>query len=310
MSRMRAAVLTVGTLGGLSGLVWGLLTRQTRHARVVIGRTAVAPFDPDGGYLPCGRGPVPWTECAQQPLRFAVLGDSSAAGLGADSVRSVPGARLATGLAEEIDRPVWLTTFAEVGATTLALSAQVDSLLADAVPDLCLMIIGANDVSTRLRVAASAALLGRQVDRLRGRGVAVVVGTCPDLGTVRPIPQPLRAVAHRLSLALAREQRAAVLSAGGHPVPLADLLSPEFLARPQEFFSADRFHPNTAGYDAAVSVLLPMLCQAVGVWGGHATSPPRQPFTPTRTRTTWQLVKRLHRAARHLLADKSYLLSW
>ena len=36
------------------------------------------------------------------------------------------------------------------------------------------------------------------VRRLRGRGAEVVVGTCPDLGTIQPIPQPLRLIARAL----------------------------------------------------------------------------------------------------------------
>jgi hypothetical protein len=46
-------------------------------------------------------------------------------------------------------------------------------------------------------------------------------------------------------------------------VSIAALLTPEFLARPDELFSADRFHPNGAGYELASSVLLAPLCDAV-----------------------------------------------
>jgi hypothetical protein len=52
-------------------------------------------------------------------------------------------------------------------------------------------------------------------------------------------------------------------------VSIAALLSPEFLARPHDLFSADRFHPNGAGYELAANVLLAPLCDAVRQAQGH-----------------------------------------
>jgi lysophospholipase L1-like esterase len=259
---LRAAAVVAGTVGGLSGAAYGLLTEQARQARQVIGMPENPPLNADGVYLPDGSGPNP---TGPDPLRFAVIGDSSAAGLGVDLPTQLPGTLLARGLAEEADRPVLLTTYAISGSTTRDLAAQVDRALADR-PAVALVIIGANDVTDRLSVRESARLLGVELARLRAAGVAVVVGTCPDLGAIRPIPQPLRAIAQAWSLLLAKAQRAAVLRADCVPVALAALLSPEFFARPNDLFSPDRFHPNAAGYEAAASVLLAPLCGAAGVW--------------------------------------------
>lgn len=146
-----------------------------------------------------------------------------------------------------------LETHAIGGSTTRDLSAQVDRVVADP-PELCLVIIGANDVTTRVPVAVSAAMLGVQVRRLREAGVGVVVGTCPDLGSIRPIAQPLRSVAREWSLRLARAQRREVPAAGGVPVPLGDLLGREFGTR-RDYSSRDRFHPSAAGYEATTSIL-------------------------------------------------------
>jgi hypothetical protein len=49
-------------------------------------------------------------------------------------------------------------------------------------------------------------------------------------------------------------------------VSLGDLLGPEFAERPQEMFSADRFHPSPAGYARAAAALLPSVYAALGVW--------------------------------------------
>ncbi|GAA4856725.1 SGNH/GDSL hydrolase family protein [Saccharopolyspora cebuensis] len=294
---LRLALLAAGTAGGLSGAAYGLLNGQSRRARQVIGPPVAAPLRGDGVHLPDGTGPVPRSELpeAVEPLEFVVLGDSSAAGLGVDFPDDLPGVRLARGLAAELDRPVALTTRAVVGATTQALAAQVEAT-APHPPTLVLVIIGANDVTSRLPVAASAALLGDAVRTLLDRGVPVVAGTCPDLGAIRPIPQPLRSLASRWSLALGRAQREAVEAAGGHAVPLADLLSPEFLARPSEFFSPDNFHPSAAGYEAASRILLPVLCSALGEWhGGPLPAAPVRSAAAEARRPTSRIVARINR---------------
>jgi lysophospholipase L1-like esterase len=297
-SRMvRLAVVAAGTAGGLSGAAYGLLNEQSRHARRVIGPPENAPLRADGIHLPDGTGPVAPSDVVAEapPLEFAVLGDSSAAGLGVNFPDELPGVRLARGLAEELERPVALTTYATVGATSAELAAQVDTALV-APPRVALLIIGANDVTSRLAVSTCASLLGDAVARLRAAGVGVVVGTCPDLGAIRPIPQPLRSVARTWSLALGKAQRREVDNAGGYAVPLADLLSPEFLARPTEFFSPDRFHPSAAGYEAATRILLPVMCQAIGEWsGGPIPAPPTRSAAAEARRPTSRVIAHLNR---------------
>jgi lysophospholipase L1-like esterase len=260
----RTAAMVAGAVGGLSSAAYGLLMAQSEQARILIGEPESPPFNADGVYLPDGSGPHA-PGIGPDPLRFAVLGDSSAAGLGVDEASQLPGVLLAKAMAEEAGRAVLLTTYAIVGATTPDLSGQVDEALAGP-PEVALVIIGANDVSELLSLRDSARLLGVQLGRLRAAGAAVVMGTCPDLGTIRPIPQPLRRLAGMWSLMLARAQRRAVLLADCTPVVLAELLSPEFFARPDDLFSPDRFHPNAAGYEAAAAILLAPLCVAAGVW--------------------------------------------
>ncbi|RRO15510.1 SGNH/GDSL hydrolase family protein [Saccharopolyspora rhizosphaerae] len=294
---LRLALLAAGTAGGLSGAAYGLLNGQAGHARRLIGPPISDPLRADGVHLPTGVGPVARSEVPEdvEPLELVVLGDSSAAGLGASVPSELPGVRVARGLAEELEGPVSLTTHAIVGATSQELAAQVDAALRRK-PELVLIIIGANDVTSKLPVSKCAELLGVQVRRLVEADVKVVVGTCPDLGSVRPIPQPLRSVASRWSLALARAQRRVVEANGGYAVPLADLLSPEFLARPAEFFSPDRFHPSGAGYEAAAEILLPVMCMAIGAWQGGPLPPaPTRSETAEAQRPTSRIVAHLNR---------------
>ena len=302
-----AAAVGAGSAGTAVGAGYKLLVEQSKTARAVIGPPNRLPPEADGVYSAEGGSPGPLSGPRRpDELFLVVLGDSSAAGLGCDTAEEVPGVLLARGLAEETERPVRLVTHAVVGANSRALDAQVDLALdaaGGASPDAAVIIVGANDVTAKLSPSSSALRLGLVVQRLRLLGAAVVVGTCPDLGAIRPIPQPLRSVARTWSLQLAREQRAAVLAAGGHPVAVADLLSPEFLTRPEALFSPDRFHPSAAGYEAAAALLLPALCSELGVWGGGPLpEPPRRSVTaearrPT-ARVTAALNQHLYRRAR------------
>jgi lysophospholipase L1-like esterase len=266
---LKTLIFAAGSVGGLSGAAYGLLTGQSRRARSIIGLPRDLPLNADGVYLPDGAGPFVLGR-GDDSLSFAMLGDSLAAGFGAESPDELPGVRLARGLAEELGRPLRLVTHAIIGSRTTDLEAQVDRALIDP-PDLALVIIGGNDVTSRTSIGTSSALLGRQATRLVEAGATVVVGTCPDLGIISPIPQPLRTITSRYSMSLARAQRRVLDQLGVHAVSLAALLSPEFTARPDELFSADRFHPNGKGYEFAANVLLAPLCavmRPVASWSG------------------------------------------
>lgn len=256
----RRVATAVGYVGGsaavLSGGLAGLLVSEAKFARrKVIERTPVE--DPPTGNGIWGRG-------TGKPIVMAVIGDSSAVGLGVDSASETPGVVTAAGLSYLSGRPVRLCRVAISGAESKDLDSQVTEVLGEK-PDLALIMIGANDVTSRTKVSVSVQYLADAVRRLRHAGVEVVVGTCPDLGTVRPIPQPLRVLGRRWSRQLAAAQVVAVVEAGGRTVSLGDLLGPYF-ARNVEFFSADGFHPSAAGYSAAASVMLPSVADALGYW--------------------------------------------
>lgn len=247
------AGLLVSASLGLAFAAAGVLTAQGLQARHRIGRRRTAPPYADGRYGQ-GRGPS---------IRIAVLGDSGAAGLGAQSAHDTMGAVIAAGVAQTMRRGVVLQNHAVVGAVTADLDAQIDRALWSA-PHVAVIFIGGNDVTHLVPRQRSAAQLSAAVARLRSYGTAVVVGTCPDLGTVRPIPQPLRAMMRRRSRQLAAAQASATAGAGGAPVALGALLGPEFEAAPEMMFSADRFHPSAQGYTAAAQVMLPAVLEALG----------------------------------------------
>jgi lysophospholipase L1-like esterase len=246
------------------GTAYQVLVEQAKRARRTIGEPTNVPFVADGIYLPSGDGPFPADTFEGSPLTFAVLGDSAAAGLGAESPAQLPAVQLAKGLAEEARRAVHLTTYAIVGATTADLPPQIAQVLL-AKPAIALIIIGSNDVTSKLRIKSSAELLGAHVAELTEAGIKTVVGTCPNLSMIKPIAEPLRSLAGAWSTALGKAQEHAVRAAGGRPVSLADLFSPELIRRPREMFSPDRFHPNGQGYELAAALLLAPLCDTAGV---------------------------------------------
>ncbi|MDQ1664453.1 MAG: hypothetical protein QOH75_484 [Actinomycetota bacterium] len=251
-----AAMYGGGGLGLLTAGALGLVRAQATLARRAIGEAIGEPPDADGVYGHQHQAPT---------LSLAVLGDSSACGFGVEHAHQAPGAMMAAGLAECADRPVRLTVAAVVGAQSSALDGQIDRVAA-ARPDVAVIMIGANDVTHRVRPPTAVRHLDEAVRRLRQMGAEVVVGTCPDLGTVEPVPQPLRWIARRASRQLAAAQTIAIVEAGGRSVSLGDILGPEFEASPAEMFGPDRFHPSVAGYASAAAALLPSVCASLGVW--------------------------------------------
>ncbi|CAA9256562.1 MAG: putative secreted protein, partial [uncultured Corynebacteriales bacterium] len=265
-----AAAYGGGGLGLLLSAGWGLLLGEAKLARRWVGPPSARPPVADGRY----------GTFDGEPLTLAMLGDSSAAGLGVTEATKTPGALIAAGLSDAARRPVRLFTAAVVGARSPHLLSQAE-LVRPIGPDVVVIMIGANDVTNRSRPSEAVAHLGRAVRRLRADGAEVVVCTCPDLGTVEPIAQPLRTVARVWSRQLAAAQTIAVVEAGGRTVSLGDLLGPEFAANPTEMFSADRFHPSAAGYAAAASVTLPSVCAALGLWPEEADAvTDRRLFSP------------------------------
>jgi lysophospholipase L1-like esterase len=257
-----AAAYGGGSVTVLGASLYGLLTLQAKVARRAIGSPPVAAPLADGVY----------GHYDGDPLTFLMMGDSGAAGLGVADPAQTPGALLAAGLAELAQRPVLLSTVAKVGARSAELNEQVQQAL-EIGPDVAMIIIGANDVTHHVPLATSVRHLVEAVATLRGAGCEVVVGTCPDLGTVKPIPHPLRWIARRLSRQLAAAQTVGVVERGGRTVSLGTLLGPEFALRPSDMFSPDGFHPSAHGYARAAAAMLPALEGALNL-------APEEPATP------------------------------
>lgn len=250
-----AAAYGGGGLSILGASLYAVLTAEARVARKVIGRIEDPTPDSTGWYGRHRPGPA---------IRIALLGDSSAAGYGVDLVEETPGAVLGSGVSQEADRRVYVRELARVGAK----SSQLDEQVERALPlraDVAIILIGGNDVTHKMLPSQSVRHLSDAVQRLRAAGVEVVVGTCPDLGTIRPIPQPLRQVARSWSRRLAAAQTIATVEQGGRSVSLGSILGPEFDAAPALLFGPDQFHPSAKGYASVAAVLIPSVLSALGL---------------------------------------------
>ena len=172
-----------------------------------------------------------------------------------------------------------LRTVAVVGSESSALAGQVCALPDDYRPDVAVGVVGGNDVTHRVPTGESVRHLVEAVEALRARGAEVVVGTCPDLGALQHVPQPLRSLGSRVSRQLAEAQRVAATAAGARAVSLRHVAGPFFITNPDEMFSLDRFHPSGLGYQRTAQAMLPSVLHALGEhddlpFGHHPPRPP------------------------------------
>lgn len=232
-----------------------LLTRQAAIARARIGKPlGEESLDADRVWRKSLEG---------DPIKLLLLGDSLAAGLGAEHRKQTLGGRVAKTLARQLQRPVLLRTGAVVGSESIALAGQLDSLPEGYRADVAVIVVGGNDVTHLVPPSAAAERLEHAIIRLKTAGTPVVVGTCPDLGTLQPVPQPLRALLSRMSRRLALEQMKVAWRTGAVPVDLRQAVGPTFHEQPDEMFSLDRFHPSAAGYRRTAEALLPAVITAL-----------------------------------------------
>lgn len=268
--KLRALFTAVGVLAAsVLASAYGL-RRQAAIARAAIGK-------------PLGEEALridrTYKKSYGDPVDLLLVGDSIAAGLGAERPKETLGGQLARRLARATHRAVRLRSVAVVGAETSHLAGQLASLPPGYTPDVAVIVVGGNDITHRVRLADSRRDLGDVVRELRERGAEVVVGTCPDLGALQPLPQPLRTLGSRASRQLAAAQREVTTELGGHAVSLAQVVGPFFITQPDEMFALDRFHPSGAGYRRTAKAMLPSVLLALG----QAESVPYGHHAPVQT---------------------------
>ncbi|MEU8820790.1 SGNH/GDSL hydrolase family protein [Actinoplanes sp. NPDC048796] len=198
-------------------------------------------------------------------LRFAILGDSIAYGQGAATGRDTAAARLSADLTAH-GVPNEPRVFAVPGAQSRDLPAQARRAVTWR-PDVVLIIIGANDLTRFVPPAQAVAHLTAAVRSLRTAGAEVVVAPAPDLSVVPWVPPQMRALVRAGSQALHDAQTEAVLAEGAHVADIGMTSAAGFAVDPG-LFSADRFHPSSAGYAVIAAALAPAIRHAASVAAG------------------------------------------
>jgi lysophospholipase L1-like esterase len=207
--------------------------------------------------LPEAAGPAGIAAGRSPQVRLAVLGDSTAAGVGATRHQDALAGMLAAAVAAQTGREVSWRAVARSGATSRTARDLVPGLVdSDWRPDVVVVAIGVNDLKN-LRPLRDwdhdiAALLAA-IDE-RTRGVPVIVSGMAPVSRFPALPQPMRAVMALRARAMDHALRRA--SGDGH-VPV----NPQMIS--SGFFAADGFHPSSQGYRAWARELAGPVARAV-----------------------------------------------
>lgn len=195
--------------------------------------------------LPAASGPTTGTATwpTGSAMRLAVLGESTAAGCGADRHENAFVGAFARALARRARRPVAWRVLGQHGATARRVRYRLLPLLDEEV-DIAVVLIGVNDVLTR-RPATQwaddlAAILGTLTERAR----RVVLTGVPPFDVFPSLPTTLGQYLTERAVVLddiARAQCAA------RPT-VTWTSSIDLVAAGPEFFAHDGFHPSAAGY--------------------------------------------------------------
>ena len=187
---------------------------------------------------------LPWsgTLDGPDPLRLLVIGDSTAAGVGATTQdEALPGS-LARELSARTGRGVSWRAVGRNGATARDLITDyLDAATVESV-DIVFLSIGANDALGLRARGAFARDIRTLLSRLREVSPVVLVSSLPAFFRFELLPNPLRwnLYLHSRSLEDAARTIAAGL-AGVH-------MSPPPPPYAEGFFASDLFHPSAVGY--------------------------------------------------------------
>ena len=196
--------------------------------------------------LPPAAGPTTGTVAEDkpgEPLRVAVLGESTAAGCGVDSHdEGFPGS-LARELSADADRPVSWEVVGQHGATARRIRYKLLPQLGDGF-DIAVLLAGANDVLGRRSPAQWREDLSGLVDDLGTRAKHIAVVGIPPFKTFPSIPGTLRRYLTECAAALDAESAKVCADRPN----TTWITSTDVMPIGADFFARDKFHPSAFGY--------------------------------------------------------------
>lgn len=198
---------------------------------------------------------------AGSPLTYLVVGDSTAAGIGAPYD---DGIAVATARHLGATRQVTMHNFAVSGARIRDVLEEQLPQAEGLQPHLVLVSVAANDVTHLTSIPSMRRRLREIVTRLRvaNPDVRIVVTGSPDMGSPPRVPWIVRGAASVRTKMVNRMFKREVQRLGIIFAPIAERTGPLF-RRDRTLFDTDRFHPNARGYAAWTTVLNEALRQAL-----------------------------------------------
>ena len=190
-----------------------------------------------------------------------MLGDSTAAGLGAGD----PKHAYATFLSERLGERGWrveLTAFGVSGARVHDVLEEQVPLAVKEEPDLIFVGIGANDSTHLTSLDSVERDMGELIDRLKETGATLVVAGPPDMRAAAWL-EPLRSIVGWRGRAVADRIETAAQERGVPVVQLAELAGPYFASNPEDAYASDDFHPGPGGYRAWADAIFPVLVEVL-----------------------------------------------
>jgi acyl-CoA thioesterase-1 len=195
------------------------------------------------------------------------LGDSTGAGVGADSGGGYP-ERLVRRLAA-VHPGARLVNLAESGATTATLIATQLPRAKRTSADLVLLGIGINDVGLQRPEESFSFNLEQIAVALAGQRAPVVICNIPDLA-LAPVAARIDRAIYEKRIQLYNTHIEA--TAARHHFALADLFAASRrLSGLPGLFCADGFHPSAQGYEAWADAMWPAVRQIAADAGAVAT---------------------------------------
>ncbi len=212
-------------------------------------------------------------------LRLLIVGDSSAAGVGAAHQDEALAGRLSTALVSALATEVRWRLVARTGVTARELAVLIDES-APARFDVALIVVGVNDVTGLRSMRAWLRDIDALATRLRdiAPGARLVASGLPPVHRFPALPQPLRAFLGARAVALdAALARWAQRQPDALHVPIPDMADPALAA-------SDGFHPGPGAY-AIWALELARAIRERGYLGGSEATTPR-PASTQRARSS------------------------
>jgi lysophospholipase L1-like esterase len=194
--------------------------------------------------LPDAAGPWTGSLAGADPIRILVLGDSTAAGVGADTqVDALPG-NLARAFNEAWGRGVKWRAIGENGATARDIIERYLDAASGSAYDVVFLSIGANDALGLRSRDAFRRDIRTILRRLRSVSpdAFILVSSLPAFFRFEALPNPLRWALYLHSQSLEAAARRFV---AGEP---GIVMSPPPPPYTPGFFASDDFHPSAQGY--------------------------------------------------------------